>query len=104
MRAASIKGRADCVEKRDSHRGGPLSTRHWKENSTLDKRARSEKRKFSTDECKLHADIARMRRDQGRMEEARVLLTQACEHFTEGFGTADLKRARDLSSRLNGSR
>src|SRR6476659_9127442 len=46
-----FQGRADCVEKRDSHRGGPpnvLNTKRLKENSTLDKRARSEKRPLAS--------------------------------------------------------
>jgi len=49
MRAASDQDRADCVEKRDSHRDGPLRTYDREENSTLDKCARSEKRTVAND-------------------------------------------------------
>ena len=43
---------------------------------------------------------ARLWRDQGRREEARVLLTSVYDRFTEGFATGDLKTARALLENL----
>ena len=40
--------------------------------------------------------LARLRRDQGRIKEARELLAPVYDRFTEGFETADLKAARAL--------
>ena len=48
--------------------------------------------------------IARLRRKQDRREEARDLLGLAYGHFTEGFATADLKRAKQLLAELGGAR
>jgi len=44
--------------------------------------------------------IARLKRHQGKREEARGLLELAYGRFTEGFDTADLKRAKQLLSEL----
>jgi predicted ATPase len=42
------------------------------------------------------ASLARLRRDQGRREEARELRAPICAWFTEGFGTSDLIEAKAL--------
>jgi predicted ATPase len=47
-------------------------------------------------ELRAATSLARMRRDQGRSKDARKLLTQVYDRFTEGFETADLKAARAL--------
>ena len=39
-------------------------------------------------------------RDKGKRAQARDLLAQAYGWFTEGFGTADLKRAKALLDEL----
>ena len=52
-------------------------------------------------ELRIALSIARLKRDQGRIEEARLLLRQTCQRFAEGFGTADLQSARELSARLD---
>jgi predicted ATPase len=46
--------------------------------------------------------MARLRRDQGRRDEARDLLAPVYGWFTEGFGTLDLKEAKVLLGELNG--
>ena len=46
------------------------------------------------------ASLARLRRDQGRREEARELLARIYRWFTEGFGTPDLKEAKALLEAL----
>ena len=46
------------------------------------------------------ASLARLRRDQGRREEARELLAPIYRWFTEGFGTPDLKEAKALLEAL----
>jgi len=44
--------------------------------------------------------LARLRRQQGRREEAIALLAPIYTWFTEGFDTADLKEARTLLDKL----
>ena len=45
-------------------------------------------------------DVARLRRHQGRRQEAAALLTPILGWFTEGFDTADLKDAKTLLDQL----
>jgi len=52
-------------------------------------------------ELRAATSMARMRLDQGRAEEARHVLAQCYERFTEGFETADLTSARHLRARLH---
>jgi predicted ATPase len=52
-------------------------------------------------ELRITIDLARLRRDQGRADEARHLLQQAYNWFTEGFDTADLRDARALLEELS---
>ena len=40
--------------------------------------------------------LSRLRRQQGRRQEARQLLAEVYGWFTEGFDTADLQEARAL--------
>ena len=42
------------------------------------------------------ASLARLRRDQGREDDARDLLAPVYGWFTEGFDTPDLKKAKAL--------
>jgi predicted ATPase len=44
--------------------------------------------------------MARLWRDQGKREEARVLLAPVYGWFTEGFDTLDLKQAKALLEEL----
>jgi predicted ATPase len=44
--------------------------------------------------------LAKLWRDQGRMREARDLLTSVYDSFTEGFSTSDLRASRDLIRQL----
>jgi predicted ATPase len=44
--------------------------------------------------------LARLRRQQGRREEAAALLAPIYAWFTEGFDTADLKEAKALLDKL----
>jgi hypothetical protein len=43
--------------------------------------------------------MARLRRDQGKQEEARELLAPVYGWFTEGFDTRDLKRGQGATRR-----
>ena len=52
-------------------------------------------------ELRAAVSLARIWRGQGRISEARDLLTSVCEWFTEGFATKDLKEARTLLGELN---
>jgi predicted ATPase/DNA-binding winged helix-turn-helix (wHTH) protein len=54
-------------------------------------------------ELRTATSIARLKRKQGRTEEARGLLLPAYARFTEGFDTADLKRALLLLDELGGA-
>jgi class 3 adenylate cyclase/predicted ATPase len=51
-------------------------------------------------ELRAAANLARLRRDQGRRAEARCLLASVYGWFTEGFGTPDLKDAKALLDEL----
>jgi predicted ATPase len=51
-------------------------------------------------ELRAAARLARLRRDQGRREEARELRAPIYGWFTEGFGTPDLKEAKALLEAL----
>ena len=51
-------------------------------------------------ELRAAADLARLRRDQGRLTEARDLLAPVYGWFTEGFDTPDLKEAEALLNAL----
>jgi predicted ATPase len=44
--------------------------------------------------------LARLRRQQGRLQEAAALLAPILAWFTEGFDTADLKTAKALLNEL----
>ena len=45
--------------------------------------------------------VARLYQNQGKREEARDLLAQIYDTFTEGFGTADLREAKALIDGLS---
>ncbi len=51
-------------------------------------------------ELRAATSLARMRRDQGRRDEARGLLAPIYAWFTEGFDKPDLRAARDLLDEL----
>jgi predicted ATPase len=47
-------------------------------------------------ELRASMSMARLKRDQGKRDEARNLLAPVCGWFTEGFDTLDLKEAKTL--------
>ncbi len=47
-------------------------------------------------ELRAATSLARLLRKQGRIDEAREVLAQVYNWFTEGFDTADLKDAKAL--------
>jgi predicted ATPase len=51
-------------------------------------------------ELRAAMSLARLRRQQGRPQEAAALLTPILAWFTEGFDTADLKDAKTLLDKL----
>ena len=51
-------------------------------------------------ELRAAVSLARLWKSQGRRGEARELLAPVYGWFTEGFGTADLKNAKDLLDEL----
>jgi predicted ATPase/DNA-binding winged helix-turn-helix (wHTH) protein len=52
-------------------------------------------------ELRTAVSLARLERTQGRTKEARHLLQSVYDRFTEGFGTSDLKQAKQLLDDLN---
>jgi class 3 adenylate cyclase/predicted ATPase len=52
-------------------------------------------------ELRATISLARLLRDTGRRDEARTMLAEIYNWFTEGFDTADLKDAKALLERLN---
>jgi predicted ATPase len=52
-------------------------------------------------ELRAVMSLCRLRQEQGRREEARKLLAELYDWFTEGFDTADLKEARTLLEELS---
>ena len=51
-------------------------------------------------ELRAAISVARLRRDQGKLDEARDLLAPVYSWFTEGFDTLDLKEAKTLLGSL----
>jgi predicted ATPase len=52
-------------------------------------------------ELRATVNLARLLRDTNRHEEARVMLAEIYNWFTEGFDTADLKEAKALLEELS---
>ena len=52
-------------------------------------------------ELRATKSLARLLRDAGRRDEARVMLAEIYNWFTEGFETADLKSAKALLDELS---
>jgi predicted ATPase len=51
-------------------------------------------------ELRTATSLARLRRDQGRADDARDLLAEVYARFSEGFETSDLKTAKSLLNEL----
>jgi predicted ATPase len=51
-------------------------------------------------ELRATTSLARLLRDTGRRDEARAMLAEIYNWFTEGFDTADLKDAKALLDEL----
>ena len=54
-------------------------------------------------ELRATMTLARLLRDTGRCDEARITLAKIYNWFTEGFDTADLKDAKALLDELSNS-
>jgi predicted ATPase len=54
-------------------------------------------------ELRATASLARLWRKQGRVDEARQMLAEIYDWFTEGYDTADLREARTLLGELSSS-
>jgi len=54
-------------------------------------------------ELRATTSLARLTRDTGRRDEARAMLAEIYNWFTEGFGTADQKNAEALLDGLSAS-
>ena len=52
-------------------------------------------------ELRATTSLARLLAAQGKRDEARAMLAEICNWFTEGFDTADLKDAKALLDELN---
>jgi predicted ATPase len=61
----------------------------------------AQRQKAKSWELRAVTSLARLYRNQNRQEEARGLLTQVYDRFTEGFDTADLREAKALLDELS---
>jgi predicted ATPase len=52
-------------------------------------------------ELRATTSLARLLRDTGRRDEARTMLAEIYNWFTEGFDTRDLKEAKQLLNELD---
>jgi predicted ATPase len=75
-----------------------LSAAHRAKADALLDRAISVARQQQAKSCELRAamSMARLWRDQGKVQQARELLAPVYDWFTEGFDTLDLKEAKAL--------
>ncbi|HLI81659.1 MAG TPA: adenylate/guanylate cyclase domain-containing protein [Candidatus Binataceae bacterium] len=62
----------------------------------------SRRQKAKSWELRATTSLARLLRDTNRIDEARMMLADIYNWFTEGFDTADLKDAKALLEQLNG--
>ena len=46
--------------------------------------------------------VARLYQNQGKQKQARVLLAEIYDRFTEGFDTVDLREAKAMLDKLSG--
>ena len=69
---------------------------------TIDHRSATRKSLALACRCvvKLRVSLARLWRDQGKVQQARELLAPVYGWFTEGFDTRDLKEAKALLEEL----
>ena len=65
--------------------------------------ALAQKMKTKTYELRATISLARLLRDTNRRDEARTMLAEIYNWFTEGFDTADLKDAKALLEELSNS-
>jgi class 3 adenylate cyclase/tetratricopeptide (TPR) repeat protein len=65
--------------------------------------ALAQKMQAKTSELRPTMSLARLLRDTGRRDEARAMLAEIYDWFTEGFDTADLKDAKALLDDLGGT-
>ena len=63
--------------------------------------ALARKTRAKTYELRAATSLARLLRDTNRRDEARAMLAEIYNWFTEGFDTADLKDAKALLAELN---
>jgi DNA-binding winged helix-turn-helix (wHTH) protein/tetratricopeptide (TPR) repeat protein len=61
----------------------------------------AQRQKAKSWELRSVMSLARLFKDQGKQEEARVLLTRIYDSFTEGFDTVDLREAKALLDELS---
>ena len=61
----------------------------------------AQQQKAKSWELRAVMSLARLLQNQGRMEEARRMLEETYDWFTEGFDTADLIEARALLDNLS---
>ena len=67
--------------------------------ASLDRARRQQAKSW---ELRAAMSLARLWRDQGKVQQARELLAPVYEWFTEGFDTRDLKEAKALLDELAG--
>ncbi|MGC2305613.1 hypothetical protein [Candidatus Binatus sp.] len=66
--------------------------------TAIDNASRQQARSF---ELRATTSLARLLAKQGHRDEARTMLAEIYDWFTEGFDTPDLKDAKDLLDELD---
>jgi len=61
----------------------------------------AQRQKARSLELRVSTNLARHYQHQGRLKEARLLLSNICSTFTEGFDTSDMREAKALLSKLS---
>jgi predicted ATPase len=89
----------NLLQRRDGNAGDAAAERCFREAIGI---ARNQSAKSW--ELRATTSLARLLRDTNRRDEARAMLTDIYNWFTEGFDTADLKDAKTLLDELSGYR
>jgi predicted ATPase len=61
----------------------------------------AQRQKARSLELRASTNLARHYQNQGRLKEARLLLSKICSTFTEGFDTNDMREAKALLSEIS---
>jgi tetratricopeptide (TPR) repeat protein len=93
--AVPLLGNSDAARLLGNPDAAPLAAQSFREAIELARRQSAK-----SWELRATTSLARLLAAQGRRDEARIMLTDIYNWFTEGFATADLKTAKTLLDQL----